>query len=165
MCMPSFPRVVGFLMILSKRIHLMSNPLELVHSDLCCINKPSLAGARYVLSFIDDLCHYTWLYFLTNKSHVFEILKEFRALDENQWGQPVKFLRSDNGGKYVSWYFESTFCSQVLLSRGLSLTLLNRTMLLNERIGLWWRWLDISNRPKTYRRSIGINLFTMPITS
>ena len=35
-----------------------SNLLELVHSDLCCINKPSLIGARYVLTFIDDLSRY-----------------------------------------------------------------------------------------------------------
>jgi hypothetical protein len=28
--------------------------LELVHSDLCSMNKPFLAGARYVLTFIDD---------------------------------------------------------------------------------------------------------------
>ena len=46
--------------------------LELVHSDLCCINKPSLAGAKYVLTLIGDISHYTWVYFLNNKSHFFE---------------------------------------------------------------------------------------------
>ena len=61
----------------------MSNPLELVHSDLCCINKPSLAGARYVITFIDHLSCYTWVYLLKNKSHAFERL-EFRALAKNQ---------------------------------------------------------------------------------
>ena len=49
----------------------VSNPLDMVLSDLCCINKPSVEGARYVLTFIDDLSHYTWVYFLKNKSHVF----------------------------------------------------------------------------------------------
>ena len=58
------------------------NPLELVYSELCCINKPSLLGVRYVLTFIDDLSHYIWVYFLKDKSHVFEIFKEFNALDE-----------------------------------------------------------------------------------
>lgn len=28
--------------------------LELVHSDLCTLNKPSILGARYHLNFIDD---------------------------------------------------------------------------------------------------------------
>ena len=79
-----------------------SNLLQLIHSDLGCINRPSLTGSRYVLMFIDDLSHYTWVYLLKNKSHVFERFKEFRALVENQCGQLVKCLRYDNGGEYVN---------------------------------------------------------------
>ena len=63
-----------------------SNPLELVHNDPCCINKPSLESARYVLIFINDLSHYTWVYFLKNKNHVFERFKEFRDLAEKNFG-------------------------------------------------------------------------------
>ena len=59
-------------------------PLELVHSDLCCINNPSLTVASYVLTFIDDLSQFTWVSFLKIKSHVFERFKEFRALVEKQ---------------------------------------------------------------------------------
>jgi hypothetical protein len=62
--------------------------LELVHSDLCCINLPSLAGARYILTFIDDLSHFTWVYFLKNKNHVFEKFKEFRAFAEKNVVDP-----------------------------------------------------------------------------
>ena len=57
-------------------------PLELVHSDLCCINKTSLSGVRYVLTFINDISHYNWIYFLMNKIHFFERFKAFRALNE-----------------------------------------------------------------------------------
>ena len=80
----------------------MLNPLELLHSDLCCINKTSLVGARYVLTFIDDLSHYTLIYFLKNKNCVSERFKEFSAFAEKQCGQPIKCLRFDNGGEYVS---------------------------------------------------------------
>jgi hypothetical protein len=83
-----------------------SNLFELVHSELCCINKPSLAGAGYVFTFIDDLSHYNWVYFLKNKNRVFERFKEFRTLAEKQCGRHVKCLRSNNGGKYVSRQFE-----------------------------------------------------------
>ena len=83
-----------------------SNLLELLHNDLCYINKPPLVGASYVLTFIDDLSHYTWVYFLNNKTHIFERFKEFRTLAEKQCGRPVKCLRSDNGGGYVSRRFE-----------------------------------------------------------
>lgn len=39
--------------------------------------------------------------FFEKKSHVFEIFKDFRALDENQCGQPIKCLRLENGEDYV----------------------------------------------------------------
>jgi hypothetical protein len=38
--------------------------LELFHCDLCIMNQPSLAGARYVLTFIDVFSRYTWVLFL-----------------------------------------------------------------------------------------------------
>ena len=76
--------------------------LQLVHSDRCYISKLSLEGERYVLKFINDLFHYTWVYFLKNKSHVFESFKEFRALAKNKCSYLVKCLRSGNGGEYVS---------------------------------------------------------------
>ena len=43
----------------SRNVWHASNPLELVHNDLCYINKPYLEGVRYVLKFIDDLSRYT----------------------------------------------------------------------------------------------------------
>ena len=49
--------------------------LELVHSDLCCMNKPSLVDAKYILTFNDDFSHFMWIYFLNNKSQVFEKFK------------------------------------------------------------------------------------------
>ena len=50
-----------------------SEPLELVHSDLCGkMNKKSLSGAEYFLSFIDDKTRYVWVYFLSYKDQVFE---------------------------------------------------------------------------------------------
>ena len=50
-------------------------------------------------------------------------------------------------------------CSQVFHGRGFSLELLSRMALLNERIGIWWRWLDVSYRPKTCRQSFGLKQF------
>ena len=50
--------------------------LELVHSDVCGpMQTKSLSGAYYFLIFIDDRTRYTWVYFITNKSDVFEYFK------------------------------------------------------------------------------------------
>ena len=80
--------------------------MELVHSDICCMRKPSLEGVNYILIFIDDFSLFTRVYFLNNKSQVLEIFKEFRALTEKDCGRPIKCLRLDNGGEYVSRLFQ-----------------------------------------------------------
>jgi hypothetical protein len=51
------------------------NLLELVHGDVCSINLPSLVGAMYILTFIDDFSHFTWVFFVKNKNIVFEKFK------------------------------------------------------------------------------------------
>jgi GAG-pre-integrase domain len=48
-------------------------PPGIVHSDVCGkLNKPSLSGAEYVLTFIDDKTCYTLVYFLKSKDQVFK---------------------------------------------------------------------------------------------
>ena len=80
--------------------------LEIVHSDLCGpMQTPSLANSHYILTFIDDFTRKTWVYFLKNKSEVFEKFGNFKALVENQSGLHIKVLRSDRGGEYISKYF------------------------------------------------------------
>eukprot|EP00253_Pinus_taeda_P026417 PITA_26417 len=77
-------------------------PLEIVHSDVCGpMQNPSLAGSQYFLTFIDDFTRKTWLYFLKNKSEVFEKLRNFKALVGNQSGLNIKVLRTDRGGEYI----------------------------------------------------------------
>ena len=70
----------------SRKAWCVQKRLELVHSDLYYMNKPSLASENYILTFIGDFSRITWVYFLKNKSQVFERFKEFRALDEKQYG-------------------------------------------------------------------------------
>jgi hypothetical protein len=79
---------------------------KLVHSDLCTMDRPSLMGAKYLLTFVDEFSRYTWVYLLKNEDYVFENFKKFRILAEKKCGQPIKCLRSENGREYVSETFE-----------------------------------------------------------
>jgi transposase InsO family protein len=80
--------------------------LELVHTDVCGpMQTRSLGGAYYFLIFIDDITRYTWVYFMRNKSDVFEYFKEFKNMVEKQTGKSIKILRSDQGGEYTSGAF------------------------------------------------------------
>ncbi|OWZ19016.1 hypothetical protein PHMEG_0006804 [Phytophthora megakarya] len=73
-----------------------SRVLELVHTYIMGSMKTvSKGGARYVLTFVVG-------YFLKNKCEVTAKLAEFKAFYENQWGERLKCLRSDNGTEYVN---------------------------------------------------------------
>ena len=75
-----------------------SQPLGLVYSDLIGpLPTPSYGGLRYVLTFIDDYSRFCWVYFLKLKSEVFEQLKIWKVLVENQSGNRIKIIRTDNG--------------------------------------------------------------------
>eukprot|EP00253_Pinus_taeda_P025292 PITA_25292 len=87
-------------------------PLEIIHSDLYGpMQAPSLGGNQYFLTFIDDFTRKTWVYFLKNKSEVFEKFRNFKALVENQSGLHIKVLRTDRGGEYISKEF-LRFCRE-----------------------------------------------------
>ena len=57
--------------------------LELVHTDLCGpMQIKSLGGAVYFLLFIDDCMNFSWVYFLSKKSHTFKYFKKFKNMIE-----------------------------------------------------------------------------------
>ena len=75
--------------------------LGLVHSELIGpLPIASYGGSRYVLTFIDDFSRFCWVYFLKLKSKVYETLKIWKALVENQCGKKIKILRTNNGKYY-----------------------------------------------------------------
>jgi len=51
----------------------------------------------------------TWVYFMKERSEVFQIFKKFKALAENQSGCKLKMIRSDRGTEYTSTQFDK-FC-------------------------------------------------------
>ena len=69
-----------------------------------------LGGSRYYVTFIDDATRKTWVYCIRKKSDVFDTFKKWKALVENETGERLKCLRSDNGGEYCSKEFDS-YCS------------------------------------------------------
>lgn len=80
--------------------------LEIVHSDVCGpMNKNSIGGSRYFVTFIDDMSRFIFVYFVKSKDEVFGVFKSFKALVEKQTGRQIKILRSDNGGEYLSREF------------------------------------------------------------
>ena len=61
---------------------------------------PSLGKFMYYISFIYEFSRNTWIYFLRRKSKVFDRLKEFKALVENQTEKNIKVIRTNNDGEF-----------------------------------------------------------------
>lgn len=77
--------------------------LALVHSDICGpIKTQSLGGAKYLVTFINDATRYTETVMLKNRSDVLQAFKDYKRRVENQTGQRIKKLRTDNGTEYLS---------------------------------------------------------------
>ena len=84
-----------------------SEPLELVHSDLCGkMGVKSVGGAEYFLTFLDQHTHYCWVYALKTKDQTFSCFRDWKAEVENRTGRRLKILRTDNGGEYTSREFQ-----------------------------------------------------------
>ena len=85
--------------------------LGLIHTDLWGPSPmASLGGSRYYVTFIDDFSRKVWVYFLKNKSDVFETFKKWKAMVETESGLKLKCLRSDNGGEYIDGGFKE-YCA------------------------------------------------------
>ena len=77
--------------------------LDYIHFDLWGpVQTSSLGGNSYFLSVIDDYLKRFWVYVLKHKDKVFSKFKECKTLVENQTGNKVKKLRTDNGLEFCN---------------------------------------------------------------
>ncbi len=102
--------------------HSSTSFLELVHTDLCGPSKTKdLKGEQYFMLLIDDYTRMTWVCLLNKKSKDFNHFNRFKELIENESDLKIKFLRSDNGGEFISNEFNN-YCSEQGIKRQFSAT-------------------------------------------
>jgi len=76
---------------------------ELIHYDVWGpYQTPSVSGAHYFLSIVDDYTKITWVYLMQAKSEVYTRLVFFMAMTVRQSGKTVKTIRSDNGTEFTN---------------------------------------------------------------
>jgi Reverse transcriptase (RNA-dependent DNA polymerase)/GAG-pre-integrase domain/Integrase core domain len=87
--------------------------LEYIHSDVWGPSPhKSITGLEYFVTFVDDFSRMCWVFFLKQKSEVFETFRGWKTQVELQTGKKVKCIRSDNGGEYRSKEFDEYCASQ-----------------------------------------------------
>ena len=81
-----------------------AQPMEVIHMDLKGpISTPSFSGHKYIVIFVDDYSHFSWIFFIHSKSEVFNQIKCFfadTALIRKKF--PWCSMRCDNAGENTS---------------------------------------------------------------
>ena len=94
-----------------QSIERSSEPLELIHLDICDLKFFQMQGGmKYFLTLIDDCTRYCYVYLLRSKDEALEMFQHFKNEVENQLDRKIKVIRSDRGGEYEAPFGD--FCSQ-----------------------------------------------------
>jgi hypothetical protein len=90
-----------------KNIMTTDKLLELLHVDLFgLIAYISISGSKYCLVIVDNYSHFTWVFFLQEKSQTQETLKKILRWAQNEFGFRIKKIRSDNGTEFKNSQIE-----------------------------------------------------------
>src|SRR3954464_10139567 len=85
-----------------------TRPLELLHMDLFGPqNYASLGGNKYGLVIVDDFSRYTWVFFLDDKSKVYDIFTSFAKRAQVEFDSKLKHIRSDNGTEFKNTHIKN----------------------------------------------------------
>jgi len=80
-----------------------TKPFALIHCDIWGpYRHPSISGARFFLTIVDDFSRFTWIFLMRHKSETQSILKIFFRYVFTQFEAHIKIFRSDNGGEFIS---------------------------------------------------------------
>jgi len=82
-----------------------TEPLQLVHLDICGPQETAIGSGRYMLLFIDNTTRHTDQYILKYMLEALEKFREWKALREKKSGKQVTRFRTDGGGEYTSKKF------------------------------------------------------------
>jgi transposase InsO family protein len=78
-----------------------SKAFELLHMDLFGpTTYTSIGGNKYGFVIVDDYTRYTWVFFLYDKSDVYDLFKSFVKRVQNEFETTIKKIRSDNGSEF-----------------------------------------------------------------
>ncbi|KAL9231947.1 hypothetical protein vseg_007105 [Gypsophila vaccaria] len=92
------------------------NAFDLVHIDLWGPYKaPTLTGAHYFLTLVDDHTRTTWTFLLKEKTQVPSTLQHFINQATVQFGKQIKRIRSDNGTEIIQHTCQQMFSQHGIL--------------------------------------------------
>jgi transposase InsO family protein len=91
----------------AKNIMITTRPLEMLHMDLFDpVAYISIGGNKYGFAIVNNYSHFTWVFFLQDKSEPQEVLNKFLKRAQNEFDVKEKKIRSDNDNKFKNTQVE-----------------------------------------------------------
>jgi hypothetical protein len=79
----------------------------MLHMDLFGpITYISIGGNKYGFVIIDDYSHFTWVFFLHDKSETQEVVKKILKRAQNEFDAKVKKISNDNSSEFKNTQLE-----------------------------------------------------------
>jgi len=75
----------------------------------------SICGNYYVLVLVDDFSRFTWTFFISSKSDIFQVFRKFATIIQNKKDLRIKSIRSDHMSEFQNETFE-IFCEKYGIS-------------------------------------------------
>lgn len=83
--------------------HKSTRTCELIHVDTCGpMEEPSVGGSKYFVVIKDDYSNFRSVHFVKTKDQIKHVIEDFINKAENNTGNKVKIIRSDNGLEFVN---------------------------------------------------------------
>jgi len=80
-----------------------TKPFEKIHCDIWGrYRHPSISGAYYFLTVVDDYTLFTWIFLMRHKNETQSLLKQFFSYVHTPFDSHIKIFQSDNGGEFLS---------------------------------------------------------------
>lgn len=123
-----------------------TEPLELVHGDLCGPISPATPGGkRHLLLLVDDMSRYMWVVLLGTKDQAPAAIRDIQAKVKLECGRKLKVLRTDRGGGVNSPRLNLVSTAQGMACDVTSPRPIRRSrmVLLNGEIRRSWQWRGV----------------------
>ena len=109
-CLISKQRHTPFL---SQTPYRASEPLELMHGDICGSIKPATPGGKTLFRLlVDDKRRFMLLILLQGKSEAAEAIKLIQAQAEKECGKKMRMLHTNRGREFTSASFRK-YCDEL----------------------------------------------------